>query len=168
MTSDTTMRMKLFLSHATVDAALVNLVTTRLVPLGVTVYAAEYDNKAGADVHEKVRAEIRVCDLMVVLLTRAGHASVYVQQEIGFGLAEGKIVIPIVTPEVEKANLGMLADTEYIVYNEIEPASGLHLLSQRIEELSRQHIQLQKQREDFLFVGGLLVCVGVILLALNE
>ena len=162
------MHMKLFLSHATLDAALVDLVKTRLEPLGVTVYAAEHDNKAGEDVHDKVRAEIRVCDLMVVLLSRDGHSSVYVQQEIGFGLAEGKMVIPIVSPEVEKADHGLLGNTEYIVLNESEPASGLQLLGQRIEELSKQHTQLQRQKDDLLFVAGMLVCIGVILLVMNE
>ena len=166
--SATNSRMKLFLSHSSIDAGLVDLVKTRLTPLGITVYAAEFDNKAGANVHDKVLSEIRLCDLMVVLLTGAGYSSIYVQQEIGVARENKKMVIPIVVPEIAKEDLGLLTGTEYIIYNEIEPESALLLLSQRIEEISRQHVQIQKQREDFVFAVGLGLILGVILSALSE
>ena len=160
--------MKLFLSHATQDSDLVAVIRERLEPLGVNIYAAEFDNKAGASLRDKVHSEILACDWMVVLLTDVGHSSVYVHQEIGFALAQKKLVIPIVTPEIAKENLGMLNGAEYIVYNMAEPDSAFHQLTQRIDELARREAKLQKDRDDFVGAIGVGLVVGAILLALRE
>lgn len=160
--------MKLFLSHATQDSIFVDVIRQRLEPLNVKVYGAEFDNKAGANLLEKVRSEIRSSDWIVVLLTNAGHASVYVHQEIGFALAEKKLVIPIVTPEIARENLGMLNGTEYIVYDAADPDSAFHQLTQRIDELARRQMKLQKDKDDLIEALVVGLAVGAILLALRE
>lgn len=160
--------MKLFLSHATEDSELVKDIKNRLEPLGVNVYAAEFDNKSGESLTGKIQTEILSSDWMVVLLTDAGRSSVYVHHEIGFGLAQKKLVIPIVTPAIAKEDLGMLNGTEFIVYDVADPDSAFHQLTQRIDGLARREAKLQKNRDDFYAAIGIGFVVGAILLALNE
>jgi hypothetical protein len=46
-------------------------------------------------------------DAVVVLLTRSAHRSAYVQQEIGFSEAKGKLVVLLVEPGVHEEGLAM-------------------------------------------------------------
>lgn len=70
--------MELFLSHATSGAAIVGEIRSRLAALGVGVYTAEHNVRAGHNVHDKIDQAIRHCDVMVVQLTKAGNDSSYV------------------------------------------------------------------------------------------
>jgi hypothetical protein len=155
--------MELFLSHATSDAAIVSDIRSRLAAVGVGVYTAEHDVRAGHNVHDKIDQAIRRCDVMVVLLTKAGNDSSYVHQEIGFAKRAVKLIIPVVTPEVARAGLGMLEGIEYIVVDENDPSSALHVLSGRIEQLARQ-----KDRDDLLKAALVMVAIGIVIIALRE
>lgn len=155
--------MELFLSHATSDAAIISEIRSRLAAVGVGVYTAEHDVRAGHSVHDKIDQAIRRCDVMVVLLTKAGNDSSYVHQEIGFAKRAGKLIIPVVTPEVARAGLGMLEGIEYIVVDENDPSSALHVLSGRIEQLARQ-----KDRDDLMKAALVMVAIGIVIIALSE
>lgn len=159
----TTIRMELFLSHATSDAQLVAEVQTQLASLGVRVYTAEHDVRAGHNVHDKIDQAIRRCHVMVVLLTKGGNGSRYVHQEIGFAKRAGKMIVPVVTPEVARAGLGMLEGIEYIVVDEGDPSIALHTLSARIEQLARD-----KNRDDLVNAALIMVAIGVVIIALSE
>jgi len=157
--------MELFLSHATADADLVGLITSRLEPLGVVVYAAEHDNQAGTNVHAKVADALRRCDLMVVLLTAAGYNSHYVHQEIGFAQRANKLTIPMVTSVAARRGLGMLEGIEYIQVDEDEPSEALQKLSHRVAHIKHS----RQQRHDDLVVAALaLVAIGIIIMALGD
>lgn len=164
--------MEIFLSHAAADRALVARIKSRLEALGVRTYAAEHDGRAGENLHDKVTAALRRCDLMVVLLTQTGHASRYVHQEIGFAKRDGKLIIPMVAQDVaHSGSLGMLEGIEYIVMDEVDPADALHSLSRRIEDIihARAHAQRQRQRDQELRTAALaLIVIGIILLAMRE
>jgi hypothetical protein len=155
--------MELFLSHATRDAAIVDEIRSRLAAVGVDVYTAEHDVRAGHNVHDKIDQAIRRCDIMVVLLTKAGNDASYVHQEIGFAKRAGKLIIPVVTPEVARAGLGMLESIEYIVVDENDPSSALHVLSGRIEQLSKQ-----KDRDDLMMAALVMVAIGIVIIAMRE
>jgi hypothetical protein len=86
-----------------------------------------------------------------------------VHQEIGFAKRAGKLIIPVVTPEVARADLGMLEGIEYIVVDENDPSSALHVLSGRIEQLSRQ-----KDRDDLMKAALVMVAIGIVIVALSE
>jgi hypothetical protein len=155
--------MELFLSHATSDAAIVDEIRSRLAAVGVDVYTAEHDVRAGHNVHDKIDQAIRRCDIMVVLLTTAGNDAIYAHQEIGFAKHAGKLIIPVVTPEVARAGLGMLQNIEYIVVDENDPSSALHVLSGRIEQLSKQ-----KEHDDLMKAALVMVAIGIVIIAMRE
>jgi len=164
------------MSHATADAALVNAIIARLRPLGVSVYATEHDGHAGVSVHEKVKAGLLRADLVVVLLTRSGYTSNYVMQEIGFAQRDGKLTIPIVTPDTRREDLGMLSGLEYIVVDEASPALGIESLALRIERIAHAHrerqsaelSQRQRRQENIQTAALVLAVVGIILLTMSE
>lgn len=155
--------MELFVSHATSDAELVAEIRTRLKGLGVFVYTAEHDVRAGENVHSKIDQAIRRCHVMLVLLTKAGYDSRYVHQEVGFARRAGKLIVPLVTADVARDNLGMLEGTEYIVLDENDPFEALQPLSRRIDQLARE-----RKSEELITAALVMVAVGVIILAMRE
>lgn len=69
---------EIFLSHATRDSPLVAVVSERLRAVGVSVYLAEADGKAGEAVHPKITAALGRSSAIIVLLTEARYSSNYV------------------------------------------------------------------------------------------
>jgi hypothetical protein len=129
---------ELFVSHASKDADAIALVRSQIDALGVRVYLAEHDNQAGRRLSAKVQQAIARCDVMIVLLTPSGYDSRYVQQEIGLALGKGRLVIPLLDPSLVAADLGLLNDIEYIVFDNDHPSDGLARLSERVDSLVRQ------------------------------
>jgi hypothetical protein len=81
----------------------------------------------------KVQGEITGADALVVLLTVAGQASPYVQQEIGFAEASKRLIIPLVWPGVETRSLAMLQGREYINVDPKNPGLSLPILLQVLQ-----------------------------------
>jgi nucleoside 2-deoxyribosyltransferase len=186
--------MKLFLSHATADGALVEVIKSRLTPFGVAVYVAEHDNKAGNHLPSKVETEIADSDLVVVLLTARGSSSNFVHQEIGFAHAKDKLVIPIVADDAGHPDLGFLAGAEYINLDPDEPDKAIQDLTDRIggilqqhqhTEMERRRTEVERQRaaladeqqrrlqaeqlnSELMMAGGVLLVIGVIILAMGN
>src|SRR5438046_868245 len=97
-----------FLSHSSKDRVWVQWIGANASTVGVDVYLYEHDPQPGVLVAEKVKQQIRSCDVVVVLLTENSLSSAYVQQEIGFAEACGKQIIPLLQPGVSGAALAML------------------------------------------------------------
>lgn len=149
----------LFVSHATKDTRAVELVRSRIQPLGVSLYLAEHDIKAGERLSAKVEDALSRSDAVLVLLTPNGYDSLYVQQEIGFAKARKKLVIPLLAPGLAGASLGMLNDIEYIVFDPASPADGLARVSERVDALVRQ----RKANQDLVAVVGLVALIALVL-----
>lgn len=130
--------MELFLSHASRDSEIVSQVQAQVEALAVRLYLAEHDNQAGNRLSAKVEEALERCDALIVLLTRAGYDSRYVQQEIGFAKGRGKLVIPLLDPSLAGCDLGLLNGIEYILFDTASPADGLARLGERIDSLVRQ------------------------------
>ena len=154
---------QLFLSHATRDTALVNKVHDRLNAVGVNVYLAEYDNRAGENVHAKITKAIDQSAVVIVLLTTAGHQSIYVHQEIGYARSKKNLIVPVVTTEATSGGLGMLEGLEYIPLDEEDPDTALDNLEARVLDLMRKW-----QREDAIDAAVLVVVVAALIIALGD
>jgi TIR domain len=86
--------------HSGRDRRRCELLAAEALKVGVTAYLAEHDPQPGTVLAEKVKRNIKGCDAFVVLLTHDTANSAYVHQEVGFALAERKLVIPLVQPRV--------------------------------------------------------------------
>ena len=90
-------RFKVFISHATVeDGKLVNWMANALDRLHIRAFIYERYPLGGRNRFEHIKTMIRVCPYFLVLLTRAGTASQWVNQEIGYAVGAGKTPIPII------------------------------------------------------------------------
>jgi hypothetical protein len=99
-------------------------------------------------------------------LTRAGDASRYVHQEIGYAKRAGKVIIPIVTADVASSGLGMLEGIQYISVDATDPSAALHALGARIEELASGQRLRQDAFADVAVAALVMVAIGLILIAM--
>ncbi len=111
------MGFKVFLSHATGDIDLAREISKKAASVGAEVFIAEEDKRPGTPILQKVEENLRTSHALVVLLTRKGHASAYVQNEIGWARGAGKPIIALKHKSVDPSKLGMLDGLEYIPFD---------------------------------------------------
>lgn len=147
------MAYKVFISHSAGDQGLVISLASLLSKFGVEVSVADWYLAPGERLDKKVFEQIRESDCVVVLLTRNGIRSNWVQQEIGYSLQHNRTLIPIVEKGVDPKDLAALQGREYIEYDPYQYQQALMKLSAHIRSL-----KLKKgEREKALVVlGGLL------------
>src|SRR3569623_94903 len=119
MTADTMsadVSIDVFFSHTFGDRSLVTELTRDAAALGVNIYTYEEDPRPGEPIAPKLQSQIEKSDAVIALLTHEGAASSYVQQEIGFAIRSGKLVVPLVETGVHESRLGKLAGIEYIPF----------------------------------------------------
>jgi hypothetical protein len=126
---------------------------------GLQTYFAERDWQPGTSLPDKIERAIRVADCMVVFLTRAGHHSKWVHQEIGFAQGIGLRRIPIVEQGIDLTGFDLAK--EYIALNRLAAAQTLHNLAAYLEKMKTE----KERNQAGLVVGGL---VGLWLLSQSE
>lgn len=161
------MKPKVFLSHSSRDARAVLMFRDQAVAVGMDVYLAEHDVQPGESLADKVRDAIRRSDAVVVLLTKSGAASAYVQQEIGVAVDAGKPVIPIV--ETGVSSLAMLEGREYISFDPKHPEGAIRDLTRVLTALAERIRQdvAHARREDQLEMLVLLALLVLVIVALS-
>jgi len=147
------MAYKVFISHSARDQGLVISLANLLSKFGVEVSVAEWYLAPGERLDKKVFEQIERSDCVVVLLTRNGIRSNWVQQEIGYSLQHNKPVIPIVEKGIDPKDLAALQGREYIEYDPYQYQQALIKLSTYVRSL-----KLKKEERDkaLLVLGGLL------------
>ncbi len=150
------MGFQIFLSHNVRDGDSVGRIRQELAAVGVESYVFEHDLQPGQSIAEKLQSAIRASDVVVVLLTENSVPSPYVQQEVGYALAQRKLVIPLVEQGTSSNTLAMLAGVEYISFDSASPQEGIQKLTDYLGRLSDE-----KRRDELLMVGLL---VGVLIL----
>jgi hypothetical protein len=128
-------RPKVFLSHATSDTEHVSLVKKQIEAMGITLYLAEHDPKAGTNLAQKVIDAIHRCQAVVVLITTASFNSAYVHQEVGIARESGKWVIPVIEKGVDTRNLGILQGVEHIELDLAQPAETMASITANLQPL---------------------------------
>jgi len=175
MTNPLTPRIRFFLSHSMKDQAVVELLREQIEALGVHLYLAEHDPQPGRPLAEKVIEAIKHCDATVVLLTEAGAAAPFVQQEIGVARGAGKLIIPIVQKGIDGNMLAMLAGVERIEVDFAEPAQALAAVGANLEPLVQSQVaqmptaaKAAGSSNEILVLAGLGVLVLALLIMLNR
>jgi hypothetical protein len=106
-----------FISHSTKDRWAVEHVAKLVSAQGLSVYLAEHDPQPGRDLLDKVRMNILAADAVLVLLTKSSIDSRYVHQEIGVEQDAGKLIVPLVDPDLVHEDLAMLNGAEFLVFD---------------------------------------------------
>jgi len=113
----------------------------------------------------KIKKQIRDADFVVVLLTRNGIRSTWVQQEIGIAVNAEKPIIPIVEQGTQPGDLAALQGREYIEYDPRYPGQAL---AKVIRYLNSQRLQKKEQEKWRLIAAGIIGLFVLLLLAGGE
>ncbi len=133
-----TERPRVFLSYSSDDRPVIEWVAAQVSAMGIEPYLAEQHHQPGARLATKIRAAISDSDALLVLLTEAGAASTYVQQEIGAACQAGKPVVALVDRTVDTTSLAMLDGVEHIPFSSEDPATGAAPLVEGLRALAER------------------------------
>lgn len=89
------MGFKVFISYSTRDLTRATHIKQLLEGVGAQVFVAEYSLPAGTELARGIIANIKACDLFVLLWSHHARNSEWVPQEIGVAKGHDKPVIPI-------------------------------------------------------------------------
>ncbi|WP_175059795.1 toll/interleukin-1 receptor domain-containing protein [Thermococcus sp. 2319x1] len=104
--------LSVFIGHSSPDYEVITKVKETLEVQGFYVYLAEEDVRAGTYLSAKIEEAIGRCDVVLAILTSKVSKSAWVQQELGYAKAIGKLIIPLVE---ERVNItGFLTGVEKI------------------------------------------------------
>jgi hypothetical protein len=147
------MAYKVFISHSCRDQGLVISLANVLSKFGVEVYVAEWYLAPGERIEKKIFDMIGQSDCAIVLLTRDGIRSNWVQHEVGYVLGAGKQLIPIVEKGTAPRDLASLQGREYIEYDPSRPDLALVKASTYVKSLK---LRKAEQEKALLVAGGIL------------
>jgi len=142
-----------FISHSTRDQGLVMSLANLLSKYGVGVAVAEWYLSPGEPLHRKIINLIKKSDCVVILLTKNGMRSKWVQQEIGLALDKKKPIIPLVEKGVSAKDLGALQGREYIEFDPHWPRDALVKTASYVKTLK---LKKDDKEKALLVAGGIL------------
>lgn len=103
----------IFVSYAQPELRWAEYLQQHLAFTNVNVYVAEYNLPAGSSLGSEISAQIKNCDLFVLLWTQNASKSTYVNQELFLAKTEGKDILPmLLQPGIPFPSL--LGDIKYL------------------------------------------------------
>ena len=155
------MALKVFISHSTADMDIVYELYRWLLSVGLEAYVAEFYSQPGILLPSKVAEMIDNCDCFIALLTADGNRSDFVQQEIGYALKGGKLVVPIVEEEVVKPK-GFLQGVEYIPFSRYDPTDAISRVAYFLKERA---VRREEEERNKAILGIAAFALGLMALA---
>ncbi len=143
--------LSVFISHSSSDQDIITKVKETLEVQGFRVYLAEEDIKAGTYLPAKIEEAIRRCDVVLAILTSKASKSAWVQQEIGYAKAIGKLIIPLVEEGVSVN--GLLEGIEYIKFDPKNLEPTLQMIKEYLTRL--------KESKEFKEMLGVLILIAL-------
>ena len=89
------LNVRAFLSHADKERKIAGSLKEKLHPYGVDVFVAHDDLEGGTEWMSRLYAEIKECEIFLILLSENYHPSNFTDQELGMALSYEKPIIPI-------------------------------------------------------------------------
>lgn len=153
---------KVFISHSAEDQRVVVTLANFLAKFNIDVAVAEWYLSPGSHIEKQISTQIEKSDCVVVLLTRNGLRSNWVQQEIGYAISKRKIVIPLVEKGADHNALASLQGKEYIEFDPSNPEVALSKTSTFVKNLKLK----KEEQESALLVAACII--GLLLLFLGS
>jgi hypothetical protein len=153
------MAYKVFVSYSTFNINIAQWAIQALSRPGVTeVFVAEYSLEPGAVLDERILAQIRACDLFILLWSRAARQSDWVPAEVGAARMANRTIVPVVLePNVPLP--AFIAQVKHLRAYENWQASFTHLK----EFVDAQAIQAAEREKAVVVLG--LILAGIVFLA---
>jgi hypothetical protein len=153
------MAYKVFISHSTRDRGLVIALSNLLTRFGIEVFVAEWYLTPGEPIDKKVFSQIEKADCFLVLLTKNGMRSNWVQQEIGYAFRTHKLIIPLLEKGTDSQDLGALEEKEYIEYDPLQPEEAFLKTSKYVKSLKLK----KEEKEKTLLIAGSILALLLLL-----
>lgn len=150
------MAFKVFVSHSVDDLGVVYQLKYWLELNGIETYLAELYPQPGVALADKVAGAIDQSHCVIGLITRAGGRSKWVNQELGYAKAKGKLIVPVV--EQGESLIGFVEGKEYVPFDRTNPADAI---SRVVEYLAQ--VKANKEDRDKA-VAGLAIFFGLLAL----
>ena len=133
--------LRLFLSHISTHKKAVSKLKQEFIPYGISAFVAHEDIEPTLEWMQEIELALHSMDALIALLTQDFHGSSWTDQEIGFALGKGVLVIPV--------RLGL---DPYGFIGKVQGASGMlerpsHLASGIVDLLLKNHTTAPKMRE---------------------
>lgn len=109
---------KTFISYSSEDSTYIHKLHRSLDTIGANPYVAEWWLEAGQPLAEKIRRNIEDSACLIAMLSSEANSSAWVHEEIGYAVAKGIPVIPVIEAGVKVR--GFLEGLEYIPYDKYD------------------------------------------------
>jgi hypothetical protein len=132
------MTYSVFVSHScsNEDHAIVDAICADLKESDVESYVSDRHPEPGRTIEEKLKEAIAKSDALIVVWTKGGRDSQWVNQEVGIARGLGKLVIPFVEVGVQVA--GVLAGIEFARLDRDNPRKTVAKLKEYLSHLTRK------------------------------
>jgi len=174
--------MKIFVSHAISDKAMIESYKKNFEPHGITLLIAEHYVSLDMNITSKIEKLIQSCDLALFLLTESGFNSSFVQQEIGYVKSLKKPILQVIQIGVEKKLSGFTHGYDYVPFDPTNPEESelkvKQILIKHSNSIERKRVKtlklkkqliedrLAKEKEEAQKKLGLGILAGVLILGL--
>ena len=90
------MTLSVFLSHSVKDTRIIREIKQEFGDKDVDLYIAEDNPDPGVVLRDKIKKAIESCDIFLLLVTKEGSRSRWVNSEIGIAVGARKRIVPMV------------------------------------------------------------------------
>lgn len=150
--------MKVFISYSTPDLGLVYKIAEHIRPHG-EVFFWDKDKNPGAESWATIFSWIDQSDLVLAVITeKTLTRAMPVGQEIGRAKAKDKLIVPLIGPEVQPAELGFLNGITYQQIHTDNPGPAL----KNIERVILARKEKLEQGQALFIVGGVIALFALI------
>ncbi len=159
--------MKVFISYSVKDTDLVAKIAASLKPNVQEVLWWPENKELGEQAWQTIHGWIDSSNVVIAVITgNVVTRAMAVGNEIGRAVAKGKVVIPLVGPEVKAEDLGCLHGVAYERLDLTNPEPAIENVRRRLQQLQQR--QLAKKEQDDLAAGAAIVGVVVLVICLSK
>jgi hypothetical protein len=153
------MTKSVFLSHSVRDVKWLEEINKEFIDKDLDLYIAEQDIQPGYNLLNKIEDAIKKCDMFVVLISKRGSRSKWVQSEIGIAIASKKRIVPIIEKGVNVPP--QLLGKEFIRLDPEEPEGAIDSLKTFLSKSKDD-----KEREEWIRLSDTILVFAVVILGI--
>jgi hypothetical protein len=120
--------------------------------MGLKVFVGEWYFDRDSKIDKRIMSQIKKSDCIIILLTKDGLRSNWVQLEVEHAIREKKPLIPLVEKGIEKEKLVSLQGRRYIEYDPLQPQQGL---KDTLTYLKSLRLKGKRQEKTTLIASGI-------------
>jgi len=135
--------LKVFISYSVDDLAVVQKVASEVKPHAEPMFWNQ-NQEPGEDAWRSIFGWIDAADCVIAVITdKVVNRGESVNQEIGYAKGKDKLVVPVVSPGVDKSRLGCLHGVTYIKFTDDDPSQAIDAIKEKLAAMDRSKREQQ-------------------------